>query len=84
MHDNDNSSNSNIVDNDSNCLHDSSDSNESFSFLNGTNTQGDSKVVFNGLNGCKFYYNSSQDKKEDFESPWVLVLSLRKEEDSLL
>ena len=62
IHDNNNSSNSNIVDNDSNCLHDSSDSNESSSFLNGTNTHGDLKVFFNGLNGHKFYYNLSQDK----------------------
>ena len=62
MHDNDNSSNSNIVDNDSNYLHHTSDSNESSSFLKGTSTHGDSKVFFNGLNGHKFYYNSSQDK----------------------
>ena len=62
MHDNDDSSNSNIVDNDSNCLHHTSDSNESSSFLNGTSTHGDSKVFFNGLNRHEFYYNSSQDK----------------------
>ena len=62
MHDNDDSPTSNNVDNDSNCLRDSSDSNESFSFLNGTSTHVDSKVFFNGLNGHKFYYNSSQDK----------------------
>ena len=31
-------------------------------FLKGTSTYEDSKVFFNGLNGCKFYYNSSQDK----------------------
>ena len=44
-------------------MRDSSDSNESFSFLNdSTSTHGDSKVFFNGLNGHKFYYNSSQDK----------------------
>ena len=61
MHDNNNSSNSKIVDNDSNCLHHTSDSNESSSFLNGSSTYEDSKVFFNGLNGCKFYYNSSQD-----------------------
>ena len=61
MHDNDDSSNSKVVDNDSNCLHDSSDSNESSSFLKDS-THGDSKVFFNGLNGHKFYYNSSQDK----------------------
>ena len=53
---------SKVVDNGSNCLRDSSDSNESSSFLNGTSTHGDSKVFFNGLNGCTFYYNSSQDK----------------------
>jgi hypothetical protein len=53
---------SSIVENDSNCLRDTSDSNESSSFLNGTSTHRDSKVFFNGLNGCKFYYNSSQDK----------------------
>ena len=62
MHDNDDSPTSNDVDNDSNCLHDSSDSNESSSFLNGTSTYDDSKVFFNGLNGHRFYYNSSQDK----------------------
>ena len=62
MHDNNDSSNSKVVDNDSNCLHDSSDSNESFSFLKDTSTHDDSKVFFNGLNGCKSYYNSSQDK----------------------
>ena len=38
MHDNDHSPASNIVDNDSNCLHDSSDSNESSSFLKSTST----------------------------------------------
>ena len=62
IHDNDNSSNSNIVDNDSNYLHHTSDSNESSSFLKGTSTYEDSKVFFNGLNSHKFYYNSSQDK----------------------
>ena len=62
VHDNDDTSTSKVVDNDSNCLRDSSDSNESSSFLNGTSTHVDSKVFFNGLNGCKFYYNSSQDK----------------------
>ena len=63
IHDNDNSPTSNIVDNDSNCLCDTSDSNESFSYLkDSTSTHGDSKVFFNGLNGHKFYYNSSQDK----------------------
>ena len=44
-------------------MRDTSDSNESFSFLKGsTSTYEDSKVFFNGLNGRKFYYNSSQDK----------------------
>ena len=62
MHDNDDNSNRKVVDNDSNCLRDSSDSNESFSFLNGSSTYEDSKVFFNGLNGHKFYHNSSQDK----------------------
>ena len=62
MHDNDVSPTSNVVDNDSNCLHDSSDCNESFSFLKGTSTHENSKVFFNGLNGHTFYYNSSQDK----------------------
>ena len=62
LHDNDDSPTSNDVDNDSNCLCDSSDSNESFSFLNGTGTHGDSKIFFHGPNGHKFYYNSSQDK----------------------
>ena len=63
MHDNNDSPTSNIVDNDSNCLRDTSDSNESFSFLkDSTSTHGDSKVYFNGLNGHKFYYNSSHDK----------------------
>ena len=63
MHDNNNSSTSNIVDNDSNCLHHTSDCNESSSFLKDRcSTHVDSKVFFNGLNGHKFYYNSSQDK----------------------
>ena len=61
MHDINDNPISNNVDNDSNCLRDSSDSNESSSFLKGTSAHGDSKV-FNGLNGHKFYYNSSQDK----------------------
>ena len=63
IHDNDDSPTSNHVDNDSNCLRDSSDSNESSSFLkDSSSTHGDSKVFFNGLNGHKFYYNSSHDK----------------------
>ena len=62
MHDNNDSPTSNIVDNDSNCLRDSSESNESSSFLNGSSTYEGSKVFFNGLNRHKFYYNSSQDK----------------------
>jgi hypothetical protein len=62
MHDNNDSSNSKVVDNDSNCLCDTSDSNESSSFLRDSSTHGDSKVFFNGLNGHKFYYNASQDK----------------------
>jgi hypothetical protein len=62
MHDNNDSSNSNNVDNDSNCLCDTSESNESSSFLRDCSTHRDSKVFFNGLNRCKFYYNSSQDK----------------------
>jgi hypothetical protein len=65
MHDNNVSPASNNVDNDSNCLHDTSDSNESSSFLkdsSSSSTYEDSKVFFNGLNGLKFYYNSSQDK----------------------
>ena len=63
MHDNDDSPTSNIVDNDSNCLCDTSDSNESSSFLkDSSSTYEDSKVFFNGLNGDSFYYNSSQDK----------------------
>ena len=60
MHDNNDSPISNIVDNDSNFLHDTSDSIESSSFLKGSTTYEDSKVIFHGLNGCKFYYNSSQ------------------------
>ena len=47
MHDNDDSPTSNDVDNDSNCLCDTSDSNESSSFLKGSSTYGDSKVFFN-------------------------------------
>ena len=47
IHDNDDSPTSNDVDNDSNCLHDTSDSNESSSFLKGTSTHVDSKVFFN-------------------------------------
>ena len=63
MHDNDDSPTSKVVDNDSNCLRDTSDSNVSSSFLKGSSsTHEDSKVFFNGLNGHKFYYNSSQDK----------------------
>ena len=63
MHDNSDSPTSHNVDIDINCLRDTSDSNESSSFLkDSTSTHGDSKVFFNGLNGCKFYYNSSQDK----------------------
>ena len=63
MHDNNDSSNSKVDDNGINCLPGTSDSNESSSsFLKGSSTYKNSKVVFNGLNGCKFYYNSSQDK----------------------
>jgi hypothetical protein len=62
MHDNNDNSMSNVVENDSNCLHDTSDSNESSSFLKGSSTHEDSKVYLNGLNGHKFYYSSSQDK----------------------
>ena len=63
MHDNNDSPTSNDVDNYNNCLHDTSDSNESFSsFLKSTSTHVDSKVFFNGLNGYKFYFKSSQDK----------------------
>ena len=43
MHDNIDSSTKNNVDNDSNCLHDTSNSNESSSFLKGTSTHGDSR-----------------------------------------
>ena len=49
IHDNHESSTSNIVDNDSNCLRDSSDSNVSSSFLNGSSKNEDSKVFFHGL-----------------------------------
>jgi hypothetical protein len=63
LHDINYSSNSKVVDNESNCLRDSSDSNESSSFLrDSSSTHGDSKVFFNGLNGHKSFYNSSQDK----------------------
>ena len=63
MHDNDDSPTSNNVDNDSHCLHDTSDCNESSSFLKGSSsTHVNSKVFFNGLSRHKFYYNSSQDK----------------------
>ena len=63
MNDNNDSSISKFSDNDSNCLHDTSDSNESSSFLKDrSSTHEDSKVFFNALNGCKFYYNSSQFK----------------------
>ena len=62
MHDKNDSPTSNVVDNDSNCLHDTSDSNESFSLLNDTITHGDSNAFFHRLDGHKFYYNSSQDK----------------------
>ena len=50
MHDNNDSSNSNIVDNNSNCLHDTNEGNETSSFLKGTSTHVDSRVFFNGLN----------------------------------
>jgi hypothetical protein len=49
MHNNNDNSMSNVVDNDSNCLRDTSDSNESSSFHKGSSTHGDSKVSFNGL-----------------------------------
>ena len=62
MHDNNDNSTSNVVDNYSNCLHNTSDSNESSSFLKGTSTHEDSKVYFNRLNEHKFYYNSSHNK----------------------
>ena len=61
-HDNNDSSTSKVVDNDSNCLRDTSDSNESSSFLKGISTYEDSKVFFHGLDGCKFYYSSFQDQ----------------------
>ena len=48
MHDNDDSSISNVVRNDSNCLRDTSDSNESSSFLKGTSTYEESKVTSMG------------------------------------
>ena len=50
IHDDNDSSNCKVVDNARNCLHVSSDSNESSSFLNGRSTHVDSKVFFNGLN----------------------------------
>jgi hypothetical protein len=63
MHDNNDSSTSKVVDNESNSLRDTSDSNESSSFLRDSSSMhGDSKVFFNGLNGHKFYHNSFQDK----------------------
>ena len=62
MHDNIENSTSKFVDGDINCLHDTSDSNESSSFLKGSSTHEDSQVFLNGLNGRKFYYNSSQYK----------------------
>ena len=49
MHDNDDNSTSKVVDNDSNCLCSTSDSNEASSFLKYTSTHEDSKVFFNGL-----------------------------------
>ena len=62
MHDNIENSTSKFVDGDINCLHDTSDSNESSSFLKGSSTHEDSQVFLNGLNGHKLYYNSSQYK----------------------
>ena len=63
MHDNDDNSISINDNSDSNCLYGTSDSNESSSFLkDSSSSHVDSKVFFNGLNRCKFYYNSSQDK----------------------
>jgi hypothetical protein len=49
MNDNNDSPTSHNVDIDINCLRDTSDSNESSSFLKGTSTYEDSKVIFNGL-----------------------------------
>ena len=50
VHDNDDTSTSKVVDNDSNCLRDTSESNEPSSFLKSTSsTHVDSKVFFNGL-----------------------------------
>ena len=62
VHDNDDRSNSKVVDNDSNCLRDTSDSNELSSILKDSSSNVDSKVFFNGLNGHKFNHNSFQDK----------------------
>ena len=62
VHDNNDSLTGNDVDIDSNYLCDTSDNNDFSSFLKGTSTHEDSKVIFNGLNGCKFYYNSSHNK----------------------
>ena len=56
MHDNDDSSIRNIVDNNSNCLYDTSDSNESSSFLKDTSTHVDSKVFFRG--GARNFYST--------------------------
>ena len=49
MLENNHNENSKVVDNDSNCLRDTSDSKELSSFFKGTSTYGDSKVFFNGL-----------------------------------
>jgi hypothetical protein len=53
MHDNNDGPTGNNVDYDSNCLRDTSDRNESSTFLRDSrsSTHGDSKVFFNGLNG---------------------------------
>jgi hypothetical protein len=59
MHDNDDSPTSNNVDNDSNCLCDTSNSNESSSFLKGTSTHEDSKVYFFCNSNFENTYNSS-------------------------
>ena len=63
MHDNNDNSNSKVVDNDSNCLHDTSDSNKSYSFLKGSNTHEDSKVFINALSWMEVSSTTSHHRK---------------------
>ena len=68
MYDNNDNTTSKVVDNDSNCLHDTSNSNESSSFLKGSSSHDNSKDLFNWLNRHKYYYYISSHNKIGFIS----------------